>query len=326
MTRYPAWKKEAINRKWRGLLAIFICVVLFFAAVNGVVKSFSIKNLIARSNWETQSSFVAAVGAKSPGLFVYMTEPKKILLFKFNSEVHMITGKTDDPLAKVSDVIAKGDGAVLDRIMSLATGVKVDKFITIGEELDKQTLEKNFKNFASIVTPFRILTRGVGSSDGSTNITRLDAIKLWWQLKGLGVDKLNLVDLSTHNEEVLTDSGNKVLGVDEAELNFEISKYVKNNEILVKNVAVNIENRSDRKQALDLAISFSSGAGYNVGRIENAESDLAETVIQASDPGSYEAKYLARIFDCDKISALKGDQGNILNVIIGRNFSRKYFE
>lgn len=334
MTRYfvlrrkpvQSWKREAVNRKWRDLFAIFICVVLLFAAINGVLKSFSIKKLITRATWDPKSPFVAAVLASPPGLLVYTTEPKRVLLFKFNSNVSVISGKDREPLVSVSDVIAKRDGAELARIMSLTTQMKVDNFITIGEELNKQNFENSFRGFASLVTPAKIFIFGNDKTVGNTNITRLDVIRLWWQVKSLGLEELNLVDLSVYSQDVLIEGSSKVLGVDEASLHFEISKYVKNRVISGENFGVNIVNGSGSQKAFDLAINFLSGAGYGVGRVENSESESEETVIWANDPNSYGAKYLARVFDCDKISALKEGKKDELKVIIGRDFKRRYFE
>ena len=114
MTRYQAlrqssgqaWKKHEDKRKWKDILAIFIATVLIFAIANGFFKTFSIKKYIDNSDWDSKSSFVSFLDTANPSVFVFQTDPKRMVFLKLDGERYLQTGNQNQPLVKLSTLIS----------------------------------------------------------------------------------------------------------------------------------------------------------------------------------------------------------------------------
>ena len=191
--------------------------------------------------------------------------------------------------------------------------------------MDGEEAKRIFKNFASFSTPISILTKGTSTWIKDTNITRIDQLKLWWQLKFLSVEKLSLVDLGHFSEEIITSSNQKVLGVDTVSLNREIKKYLENLKLADEHFKVKIVNASQVAGAARLAADFAASVGAEVVKVESQDVQTEKTIVLASDKNSYSARYLANLFDCDINSLQNLDDGQI-EIRIGRDFATKYFQ
>lgn len=327
MTRYPAWKKREFQRKWKDVLAIFIAIVLIFAILNGFVKSFSIKKYLSKSNWDSKSSFVTILDTQPPSVFVFQTYPQKMVSFKLDSNRYLATGNQNQPLVMLSTLFGEKSGEKLSKILSLSFGANIKNYVFFSKEqtLNKENLQTMFKKFASPITPFLILTGKINQDIEKTNITRIDMIKLWWQLKSLGMDKLELVDLSDLKEEVMTSDNQKVLGVDETSFHFQISKYLENPDISGKDFKVVVQNASNIAASSSLASNFIISVGFDNTGVEMREDEVDKTTILAKKESSYPVHYLAKIFNCD-IVASQNVQDNTAIVVLGRDFAEKYFQ
>lgn len=334
MTDYPnrkaAWKKQDVKRKGRELLAVFIVIVLFFAITNGLIKTFSFKNYLGKSTWDGKSSMTAVIGATHPAIFVFQPEPKRIAIFKLDPEIYYLSGKSDNPLVKLSSFDNTSNIQEITKIISISTGIDIENYIVFNNyELQKESIGKAFKNFASVATPFKILF-GKKLGIASTNVTQRDLLKLWWQAKDISVNKVEIADLGAFSQEVVSSKTSKVLGVDSESLHFKISPYLINQSIVEGNVKVQIENAQDSQQALNLAEQFLESSGFTVAGLESG-SPSDTTKIVTFDRDSYASFYLAKIFDCDIVGAPRPDRGqaqenNVIKVILGSDFTNKYFK
>ena len=193
----PAWKKHQVKRKWQSIISVFITVTLLFAIVNGLMKGFSLKNQFTISKWDGKSSLAIVISTKNPSLFIYKNDPKRVVVLTTDSDILYQTGKDKEVLKKVSsDILNSHD--MLTNIISHTYGARIENYLMVDNkvEMDEEFSKKLFIHFASITTPLKLITYGWGDDIKSTNITRLDAIRLWWQLKSLSIENLSLVDLS----------------------------------------------------------------------------------------------------------------------------------
>ena len=326
MTRYPAWKKREDKRKWKDILAIFIAVVLIFAIFNGFAKSFSIKKYLSKSNWDSKFSFVSFLGTEQPSIFVFQTDPKRMVFLKLDSDRYLATGSHDLPLVKFSNLIAEKSGEKLSRVVSLAFGADIENYVFLTKEqvLNKENLQTMFKKFASPATPFLILTGRTYENIENTNVTRIDMFKLWWQLKSLGMDKLELVDLSDLKEEIVTADNQKVLGIDQTSLHFQISKYLENPDIANKDFKVIIQNASGLGDTTSLASDFVTSVGFDISKVEISEDLSDKTKIITKKADLYPVRYLERVFNCDIVGS-QNIAENTAIVVLGRDFAANYF-
>ena len=307
-------------------MAVFILIVLVFAIANGIVKSFSLKNFFDKSAWDGKSPFVSTLETSPPSIFVFQRDPKRLAVFKLDENAYLVTAQKEG-LQKTGDIFEKENDQKVAKVLSLNFGVDIENFVSFGPKVtaEKQSFENLFKNFASFVTPFKIIGGAYGNGIENTNITRIDLLKLWWQLKGLSAEKLELVELSPFKEQIITKDNEKILGVDEESIRLKLGQYLENRYLDQEQANVEIVNGSKVPGALQLAADFASSAGFSVIEAEESSQISEKTQIVAKDKNSYNASYLATIFDCDIVSEQNG-QGADITVVIGRDFASNYFE
>lgn len=336
MTKYPqvnshsgkskfrqrsTWKQFNASQKWRNYAAIFIAVILIFATMNGFLKSVSIRNFLSDLRRDSNSSFVAMLSTSPPSVFIYQSDPKRIVFLSIPDEMHLFTGRFKEPLVKLGNLVNSKDGKEMARVATINFGTGIGKYVIFNDALriDQLLAEKLFKNFASITTPITVLG---GNKSLYTNITLGEQIGLWWQIKGLSVDQVSFVDLSAYSEEIVLGSNQRVLGVDEVSLKRAVKEYLENQKVIEAGLNIEIENASGVNLAGGLAGDLISSVGFDVADIRSANSVNARTLVLAGEQNSYEAKLLASILDCDILGAEK--EG--ITVVVGQDFARRYFE
>ena len=280
----PAWKKHQVKRKWQSIVSVFITVTLLFAIVNGLAKGISLKNQFATSKWDGKSSMVIAINTKNPSVFIFQTDPKKAIVLTNDSNIFYQTGKNEEVLQRVtSDVLNSPQD--LTHILSHTYGAKIDNYLMLKaeSEMDEDFYKKLFINFASITTPLKLLTYGLGDDIKSTNVSRLDAIRLWWQLKSIGVENLSVSDLSAYSAEIINYENKKVLGADTVSINRVVSNYLENITVIAENKKIKVKNGSANPKAVRLAASFIESVGGNVVEISNSDFEYTQTQIIAKE-------------------------------------------
>jgi len=328
MTTYPAWKKRQVQAKWRNLVAFFITLTLVLALLNGLSKSLSLNKYFGKSNWDSKSSFVAALSTTPISLLVVQKDPKRIVFLTLSEETYLTTGESEEPIVKLSSLVGKGEGEQLSKILTVAYRTYIGSYVVFkkDQKIDKDMVQKWFKQYASLLTPFAILTGGINGEVMNTNITRIDQFKLWWQVKGISLKNVDLVDLSQYREEMLVFDNQKVLGVDDVVLHQVIKKYLGNLEIEKDNLKVLITNSTGVPGAGQLAADFVTSVGGSVVEVDTSSSNLSKTFIQTEDKNSYSAKYLAKMFDCGINGAPEGGEGADITLVIGQDFTARYFK
>ena len=299
---------------------------MIFAIANGIAKSFSLKSFFDKSAWDGRSPFVSILETSPPSIFVFQKDPRRLAVFKLDANAFLVTARKEG-LQKTADIFEKESGEKVAKVLSLNLGADIENFVSIDQKVtaEKQSVENLLNNFASLVTPFQIISGTYGSGLQNTNITRIDLLKLWWQLKGVSVEKLELVELSPYKEEIITADNKKILGVEKESIRLKMNQYLENRYLDQKKANVEIINGSKVPNALQLAADFASSAGFSVTQAEQSPQISEKTQIVAYDKNSYNASYLASIFDCDIVSEQNG-QGADITVVIGRDFASNYFE
>lgn len=328
MTDYPhgqrnSWKKQEVARKWHTLLGVFVTVVLIFATVNGIVKTFSIGKFFGSSSWDAKSAFPAVVTTRPLSVLVYNPTSEEMTLVKLRPDLYFVTGQEKEPLAEIGKVAEGAGGSDLARLASRVTRSPIASFVILeeGTEVTSESLKEYFKSFASLLTPIRVmLSKPAGVAN--TNITRVDMIRLWWQVKSLGVNNLKFVDAASFQEEIVSAGGHKILGVDDVSLHRLFSKYLQNWTIMEERLAISIDDLSTEPESGALARDFILSVGGQVTGVNYKKGEsVAQTFIAAGED-SYTVSYLAKIFECD-IKALPNLAEGEIKVVIGRDFAQK---
>lgn len=297
--RTPSSKLQSGLVKWRAFLPVFLLVVLIFATANGFIKTVSFKRSLGQS-WDGVSSFAVVVDGSKDSLFIFQKDPV--------GAVHVVAG----------DIFGGENSQTILKKSSIFVGSQIKNYIGFGDysEID---FSKKFDEFKSYGTPIKILTNGFTSD---TNISRIDALKLWWQLKNVRTK-----DIEVMNIEPLRSSGDKqVLGITSDSTSRTLSPYFENINILKENIAVEIVNASGDLRASRLFENFISSVGGHVTAISGDTNIASQCTIATSLNKSYTARYLEKEFGCDiKETAFDGSR-DVLTITIGQDFAEHYFE
>lgn len=329
MTRYTVHKKRESGNKSKTVFAVLIVVVLVFTILVGLVKSISLPStaLEPKLKWDSKSSFAVALDTIPPSVFVYQREPKRITFLALDPKMYFVTGNPKTPIVQIGGAVSGENGFEIARVMSLSFGAPITNYITFNkqENLDNKGAQKMFGDFASLGTPLVVMTRGRPGFVKSTNITRLDAFRLWWQIKGLSVASANVSDLSHLSEEVVTGNGHKVLGADTTSLNRKIHEFLENSNFVKEGFNISILNESGNRYATTVASDFIQAVGGNVvGEKEGGTRDNSQIITR--NKGAYIPSYLAKMFGCDITEAQNSGSDNGITVVLGRDFASKYFK
>ena len=329
MTDYSArrsgWKRRQVQAKLKNLLALLIVSILILASFNGLVKTFSIGKYLGISNWDSNSSFVAALSTMPLAVFILQEDPKRLVFLTLDEKTYLATGNPTEPIAKISSLINKSNGRDLSKLLSLTFRVNIENYVTFknDQKINKDEAIKWFKNYASLATPFVILTGRIGDDIKDSNITRLDQFKLWWQIKSIRINQLELFDLSQYWEEVVYKDDQKVLGVDNIVLHKVISKYLENENVTREYLKIKVINASGIAGVGQLAADFAAGVGVSIVKIETAPNLVDKSFIQTSLKNKYTVRYLANIFKCDIKGSVEDEKE--VNLVVGRDFAAKYY-
>ena len=308
------------------MLALAIVSILILASFNGLVKTKSFGKYLGTSNWNSNSSFVAVLSTTPLAVFILQEDPKRLVFLTLDEKTYLATGNPNEPIAKISSLINKSNGWDLSKLLSLTFRANIENYVTFKDDqkINKEEAISWFKNYASLATPFMILAGRIGDDVKDTNITRLDQLKLWWQIKSVRINQLELVDLSQYREEVVYKDNQKVLGVDNLVLHKVISQYLENENVTKENLKIKVINASGIAGAGQLAADFAAGVGVNIVKIETAPNLVDRTFIQTSVKNKYTVRYLANIFKCDIKSSSESSEE--VSLVIGNEFASRYLK
>lgn len=325
MTKYPSWKKQEIKKKWQNLLVAFIIFISLLAIFNLISKSFTFGKILGKSNWAGNSSLATYFKSNPPSIIIYQNDPKRLVALTLDPQSYFETGNLDEPIAKLSNIALEKDPIEIAKYLSNNFGAKIDYYIGVknNANMDEKYFQELFKNFASPVTPLKIILNG-DEITKSTNIAQIDLIKLWWKVKSLRVKDLKLVDLSSYKEEVVMEDNQKVLGTDSQSIKKQLTVYLENAKVINEDFDIKVINASGIPQAGNLAANFATSVGANVIAINSDNQVVQKTLLAAQSRRSYTTEYLANVFNCD-INVDENIPEHEINLIVGNDFAQEYF-
>lgn len=299
-------KKVSISSKGKAILSFFIVMILVFAILNGFIRAATIKNKVSKSGWDGISSFVVALKDNPNSLFIFQKDPRRAVVLKTG-----ILGKNLE-----ADTLSK--------TVSVVFGTNVNNYLNAANLSDDQ-IKKKFENFTSFITPFKILTTGWGGGDMNTNISRIDAFRLWWQLKSIRSKDLDFVNLTSFKTLDDGSDGQKVLGVTSDYLSKEVSTYLENTKIIQEDLDIIIVNSSDDDRSSFLASNFITIVGGRVVAVNGDLSVKGKCLISTNQAKSYTVIYLAKVFTCDIKDTSQTDDKPNATIYLGQDFPARYF-
>lgn len=291
-------KTKSGQGRWKAIFVIFIGITLFFAVFNGFAKSKKSAENIKKNGWDGISSFVVVVNGAHDYLAIFQREPKRVIAFK------------------LGDLI--GDGADMGEVtkaVSTDAGTAVKNYLAIQDGLD---LFDTFGEFTSPLTPVKIVFGGWDNVN--TNISRVEALRLWWQAKGIRVQDVEEADVISNLDDNRDD---RVMGVASDDFDWAVKPYVENLKILSEDIDIVLVNQSAEPAAGQIMEAFIDSTGARVVEIMGGVDVTRRCQIEGGE--SYTRNYLAKAFDCDiKDKGFDGSGHDILTVIIGQEFASTF--
>ncbi|MDO8486825.1 MAG: LytR C-terminal domain-containing protein [Candidatus Curtissbacteria bacterium] len=332
-SKRPVWAKREVflrkmetARRWRGFLAIFICVFLGFFIINGAMRAISLKKYVSDSRWDEAMPFAAAISTTPPSVLVFNKGIGEIVVLKVPDELNVPTGDATSPSIKVSD-INTGKGGEMNKVLTRVLGLDIQNYAVLKDkkDIDQATLEEAYRNFSSFSTLAAVVTVGKIPGIKSTNITRIDLLRLWWQVKLSGIKSPKIIDLGQFLGSTLGPGGTQIEGLDSELLHQTINKYFEIKNLADQNIKLEVKNSSGAAGIGQLAGEIATSAGFNVTRVGTGEVKTAGCRIVAGSKNLRAVSYLANIFKCDIVAPPSDAQGAPIMLDLGSDFAKSLF-
>lgn len=327
MTDYPAisgrrvsyWKREQANRKWREILSVFVVCTLLFFILNGFIKTISLGRDINASSWDGKAGIAIALNTEPKSVMVYQKEPKKIAFFTIPGNLFYATGDAAEPVKTINSAYEGNVEGILTNVLGADVGKRIyfaDNMAIAGNHASEL-----FKNLASFKTAADIFVSGPGKVYRQSTMTKMEMLRLWWEIKGINIKDVDVINLDKLSEDVIGPGGVKFKGVDRSEMTRTIGSYL-DSPSYFGGLKVEIINGSGASGAGKLASDMLSAWGIQVVGVENGQE---EAKCKITGEKNAAISYLARELGCDIVAApAEAEKGKIV-IVLGRNFAAKYF-
>ena len=222
----PSWRKQQKVQKTRRIKTVIRFTLLGIVLVLLIGIGFKIYRSIAKSVWDGQSQLNLAINpsiADQPVLIAAFNPEEKslnVLLIPPRTFIETIHGYGPyrvESIYRLGELNKKG-GELFQGSLQEYLGIPVDAFASIS----------NFEFPISNETKNSLSELLVGLlKSGKTNLTKWDVIRLWWSLRNIRQDKVNLVDLgqTSASQEVDLLDGTKANKIDTERLESIMSQF-----------------------------------------------------------------------------------------------------
>lgn len=302
---------------WSGLIAVFIFAILLVVILGGFLKTFIPTKVSTSGGWNADSSLAVAVNSTPPAIIVYAKESNKLGVFSLPPDLKYVTGNANNPVRQVVSLF-EGPGKNAEAVLSNLNGVNVSRFIYFKNppQLESTQVYEMFKEFSSVKVPISIL---LGRTAFSSDLSKMELLKLWWQVKGLTVAQIDFNSVANFSEEIIGANNKKLKVIDRESINHEMAKYFDGE----ARGDIEILNSSGEPGAGVLAADMFGAYGWNVVNVSTSPDLEPGCRVTAAD-GASDIALLAGIFGCNIIREQTAASGNPV-VTLGSDFAKRYF-
>lgn len=310
--------KKKKKRKWLFLVfVLFLLSALFFLV-------FKIYCSIGRSLWDGKSQFNLAVNSQPVTIVSFDCQEKNINILKipdgtFIETVHGYGPYRIESVYKLGEIKGVGGQLLADSLQEYF-GLNIDGFL-IGDKLPQE--QSGLKNF--LLNQFFTSLR----SRGKTNLSRWDQLRLWWQVKMVRGDKINLIDLSqtSASQEVDLPDGSRAMKIDQERLEKIINQFFFDKKIKEEDLAVSVFNKTGHLGLANKAARIIDNIGGRVVQVSNQKQETQDNRCQIKSEKKYKKSYtvekLIKIFDCQWLEEKLPDQRAQVNLYLGEDYWSK---
>jgi len=316
-------KRLKKKKKSKKIFFIAIFLLLFFLPAL-IFLGFKIYRSVDHSLWDGQSQFNLAVDSR-PGMIVSFdrqAETINVLVIPDGTFVEVIHGYGPyriESIYKLGEIKGNG-GELLVGSLQEYFGLGVDGFLVGGKFLVKEMSLKNF--LLNQIFPLQF-------SKEKTNLSRWDQARLWWFLKRIREDKINLIDLSqtSASSEVELPDGSRAMKIDQERLERIISQFFVDPKIKEEDLSISILNKTEHFGLANKAARIISNSGGRVIQVGSEQKEDSKTNCQIKSHKKHRQSYtvlkLSRLFDCQWVEEPLSEQRAEIVLLLGEDYWEK---
>lgn len=336
MKKLPRWQGEQKERKKRRTRGVIrkVLLIIFLILLGGI--GWKIYTSISKSLWDGENQFNIVINSRPVSMVSFNPAEKSlnVLLIPDGTFIETIHGYGPyraESIYRLGELNKKG-GELLSGSLQEYLGIPVDAYASMGNgewprpEARPEGRIENGKIKEWILTKVFSLLKG-----GKTNLTKWDVIRLWWSLRNIRQDKVNLVDLgqTSANQEVNLLDGTKANKIDTERLELIMSQFFVNKKLKQEDLTVavlNGTNHADLANKVATLIKNIGGQVMTIGDTENGQGEsLRQCQIKSEKKykNSYTVRKLSHVFNCQWEGEPMAEQRANLVLIVGKSYWEK---
>lgn len=306
------------NKSWKlnlKFLFLFVAVIFLLSLI------FKTGQVIKNSIFDGTTRITLVLGSKKEkaDLLVFSLEPKaktiKTLIIPANLDVQVaknfgtyLIGNVY-PLGNLSPT-SGGGGELLRETVQEFIGAPVDGWMIANSKLDggevKVLVESSFWE---------------GVKGGETNLTLLDFIRIWYEVRQIKIDKIEAIDLKQLNifkKTYLLDK-TEVYQADPATIDQVLGTLFHNPQVLAERKTVEIINGTGKTGFGNKLARIINNMGAQVLFVRTSDEPIKSSSIKTRDKASYTVEKIRKTFKIMKIENEKEINADI-SILIGEDF------
>lgn len=272
-------------------------ICLFFLLL--IVFGYKIYGSLSKSIWDGQNRlnlvFNPPAGGQPVLVASFNPEGKSvsILIIPNGTLIETIEGHGEyrvESLYRLGELENKG-WELLSGSIQEYLGIPIDAYASISNLAPPAPRES--KDF--ILASLRFLI-----GNGETNLTRWDLTRLWWGIKGVREDKINIINLEETGAsvEVILPDGTKASKVDPQRLEQIASQFFVDEKIKKEDLTIVVLNATDQPGLANKGARLIRNIGGRVVGIGDTENEKCEIRSGKKHKNTYTVRKLSRIFNC----------------------------
>jgi len=327
----PSWRKQQKVQKTRRIKTVIRFTLLGIVLVLLIGIGFKIYRSITKSVWDGQSQLNLAINpsiADQPVLIAAFNPEEKslnVLLIPprtFIETIHGYGPYRAESIYRLGELNKKG-GELFQGSLQEYLGIPIDAYASMGN--GKLIMENGKIKEWILDKVFSLL------KSGEANLTKWDVIRLWWGLKNIRQDKINLVDLgqTSASQEVDLLDGTKANKIDTERLESIMSQFFVNKKLKQEDLTVAVLNGTNHAGLANKVAALIKNIGGQVMTIGDTENGQGESLQQCQIKSekkyknSYTVRKLSHVFDCQWKGEPMAEQRANLVLIVGKSYWEK---
>lgn len=305
--------KVRINRKKRLFLVIFLIIAIGLG--------WKTDRVLSKNVWDGQNrlNLVFRFQGSSPLIMSFSPETSTILIIPANAFIEVTHGYGPyraESIYQLGELEKKLGGELLAESVQEYLGIPVDGYI-INSNVKTQMSELK----EGLMEIFRNSLKG----GGKTNLTKWDLLRLWWKIRGVREDKINIIDLkeASASEEIILSDGTKAIKIDPERLERILSQFFVDEKIRQETLTIAVLNGTNHLGLANKGARLIGNMGGRVIGVGDVESSRCEARSEKKYKNSYTVKKLIRVFDCEWGGENLENQRADVVLILGEQYWQK---